>query len=140
MQQEKNGSAALPNNAATLRVALVASILAGAAYSMISGVLVMPVSQILLVLVGGWAWGRYQFEEQTSPPPSTFAQFLLCGLLIVAVGTVGWRSIQDLSTAEERQSAFAEAVDRRYYSPRYWMQGYIHVRDSSVVERARRQQ
>jgi O-antigen ligase len=140
MQQEKTGTAGSSDDPAALRVALVSSVLAGAAYAMISGVLVMPVSQLLLVLVGGWAWGRYRFEEQQSPVPSTFAHFLLGGLLVAAGAIVGRRSTQDLSTAEERQSAFAEAVDRRHYSPRYWMQGYIQVRDSSVVERARRQQ
>lgn len=139
MQQEKRGTAGSSNDTVALRVALVASVLAGAAYAMISGVLVTPVSQLMLVLVGGWAWGRYRHSESSSEVPTTSAHVALCVLLVAAMAIVGGRGAYDLSVADERQSAFVEAVDRRYYSPRYWTQGYLQVRDSSVVGRARRE-
>jgi hypothetical protein len=99
----------------------------------------MPVSQLLLVLVGGWAWGRYRHAKLASAAFQKSTHVVLCGLLITAIAIVGMRTAHDVSVADERQSAFSEAVDRRYYSPRYWMQGYLHVRDSTVVEQARRQ-
>ena len=132
-------SSAIPRSNA-VRIGLVVAVLAGAAHAMVSGLLVTPVSQIFLALVGGWAWGRYQHDRASPTVPSRSARLVLCVVLIGAMGIVGERSLRDLSTVEERQSAFMEATDRLGFSPRYWQQGYIGVRDSSVIERARRDQ
>lgn len=121
-----------------VRIGLAAAMLAGAAHAMVSGLLVTPVSQVFLALIGGWAWGRYQHDRASPTVSSRSAQLVLCVLLVGAIGIVGERSLRDLSTVEERQSAFVEATDRLGFSPRYWQQGYIGVRDSSVIERARR--
>lgn len=137
MQQEKNDAKTTGTRASAISVALVASVLAGAAHAMVSGIIVMPVSQVLLVLVGGWAWGRYRPQHQsTNSEISTRSHALLCVLLIGAMGIVG-SSLTDLSTVQKRQSAFVDATERTVFSPRYWCQGYIGVRDSSVIERAR---
>ncbi|WP_263810959.1 MULTISPECIES: hypothetical protein [Salinibacter] len=58
-------------------------------------------------------------------------------LLVGAMGVVGC-SLKDLSTVEERRDALIEAVDRNRFSPRHWGQGFLHVRDSEVIDRARR--
>jgi hypothetical protein len=106
---------------------------------MVSGVLVMPLSQMMLVLVGGWAWGRYRHEEASRDlAVSVRAQVALAFVLVGAMAVVG-ASLRDLGSIDERRSAFLEAVERNRFSPRYWQQGYIGVRDSSVVERARRE-
>jgi hypothetical protein len=57
-------------------------------------------------------------------------------VLVVSVVGVG-SSLRVLSTIKERQSAFVKAADRLSFSPRYWQQGYIGVRDSSVAKRTR---
>lgn len=120
-----------------VQIGLIASVLAGTAYAMISGVLVMPVSQMLLVLIGGWAWGRYRHKTSRDVlSPSGFAQTVLGALLLASMTVVG-SSARALATTDERHSAFEEAAGRTYYSPRYWMQGYLQVRDPDVVERAR---
>ena len=136
-QEMGEASSATPRSNA-VRIGLVAAVLAGAAHAMVSGLLVTPVSQIFLALFGGWAWGRYQHDRASPTVPSRSAQLVLCVVLIGAIGIVGERSLRDLSTVEERQSASVEAADRLGFSPRYWQQGYIGVRDSSVIERARR--
>lgn len=120
-----------------IAVALVASILAGAAHSMVSGLIVAPLSQVLLTLLGGWAWGRYEHERQFPDKASFSAHAVLCIVLVASMAIVGG-SLRDLSTTEERRTAFVKSVERNVYSPRYWLQGYIGVRDSSVIERARR--
>lgn len=140
MQQERDEANTNETRSNAVRVALTASILAGAAHAMVSGLLVMPVSQILLVLVGGWAWGRYQPGSQfprSSGGLSKWAQGTLCAVLVGSMMVVG-SSLRNLATVEERRSSFLEAVERNQLSPRYWTQGYIGVRDSSVIERARR--
>ena len=114
-------------------VALVAAILAGASHSMVSGLIVAPLSQVCLVLVAGWAWGRYQHERQSVPSPSVFDHAVLCILLVASMAVVG-SSLQDLSTRKERRTAFKESGDWNSYHPRFWLQGYIGVRNSSDTE------
>lgn len=134
-EQEHAGDASGRENG--IRVAVVVSLLAGAAHAMVSGVIVMPVSQVLLVLVCGWAWGRYLRDtEGSSVSPSLGAQSLLVVLVVAFMAVVG-SSFKELAERKERQEAFLEAVDRQAFSPRYWKQGYIGVRDSTVIERAR---
>jgi putative inorganic carbon (HCO3(-)) transporter len=118
-------------------VALVASILAGAAHSMVSGLIVAPLSQVVLAVLGGWAWRRYQHERDPTPSTSVSAHAVLCVALVASMAIVSV-SLRDLSTIKERRMAFVKSVERNVYSPRWWLQGYIGVRDSSVIERARR--
>lgn len=98
---------------------------------------IKPISQVFLALVGGWAWGRYQFKQKPATVPSNLTHAALCVLLVGAMGVVG-SSLKDLSTVEERRDALIEAVDRNRFSPRHWGQGFLHVRDSEVIDRARR--
>ena len=137
MQQEKEEAKAADPPSNAVRVGLAASVLAGAAHAMVSGLLVMPVSQMLLVLVGGWAWGRYRPENGPTKGFSRSAHAVLAVLLVGSLGIVG-SSFRDLSVAKERRAAFHEAADREALSPRYWQQGYLRVRDPNVIERARR--
>ncbi len=137
MDQERRAAEEASARSNGVRVALVASVLAAAAHAMVSGLLVTPISQVFLALVGGWAWGRYRFEREPTTALSTTAHALLCVLLVAAMGVVG-SSLKDLSTVEERRDALLEAVDRNRFSPRYWGQGFLHVRDPEVIERARR--
>lgn len=114
-------------------VALVASVLAGAAHSMVSGLTLAPLSQMLLVLVGGWAWGRYQHAGQTTKVALATRSHVLLGALLLGSMAVVGSSLKDLSTIKERRLAFVEATDRNRLSPRYWTQGYIGVLDSSAT-------
>lgn len=140
IQQERDTVKEKTNSAGAVGGALVAAMLAGGAHAMVSGLLVMPVSQVLFALLGGWAWGRYKHSGEVTTAEFSFrSQAMLCVVLVASIGIVG-SSLRDLSTVEERRSAFLEAVERNQLSPRYWTQGYIGVRDSSVIERARRDQ
>ncbi|WP_341482952.1 O-antigen ligase family protein [Salinibacter grassmerensis] len=121
-----------------IQVSFAAAVLAGVAHSMVSGLILAPLSQVLLALVGGWVWGRYQFSRNLSNDACSFrAHAIFCALLVSAVLVVG-SSLRDLTTVTERRIAFMNSVERNTLSPRYWTQGYIGVRDSSVIEKARR--
>ncbi len=133
-QEMRRASDTLGKSSSPVAIALVASVLAGTAHSMVSGLFVAPLSQVLLVVVGGWAWGRYEHSSGDSSL-GTFsfrAQGVLGVLIIASIGVVG-ASLYDLTAAEERREAFVEAVDRNRFSPRYWTQGYLGVRNPSVV-------
>lgn len=119
-------------------VALVAALLAGAAHSMVSGLIVAPLSQMLFVVVGGWAWGRFAlYTRLGSAAVSNFSHILFCVLLVGSLGVVS-SSLEDLSTIRERRLAFLESVQHNRISPRYWHQGFIGVRNPNLIERARR--
>lgn len=138
MKHERGRAGSASRASTVVAVSLVVAVLAGAAHALVSGLIVMPVSQVFLVLVGGWVWGRYRDEEASVEVDfSVRSHALFCVLLIGSMAIVG-SSLRALSTVEERRSAFLESVDRDAYSPRYWLQGYIGVRDSTVIERARR--
>lgn len=127
--------------ATAVRVGLVAAVLARAAHSMVSGIIVMPVSQMLMVLILGWAWGRYLHQSGDAVSPSSVAisrrAHVVFSIILVASMAVVASSVQDLVDRKERQKAFVEHVDRNRLSPRYWAQGYIGVRDPEVMEQAR---
>ena len=136
MRQEKRAANMASETANGIRVALVAAVLAAAAHAMVSGLLVTPISQIFIALVGGWAWGRYRFEHRPTTDASRRAHVVLCVCLVAAMSVVG-SSLRDLSTVDERRDALIEAADRYRLSPRYWGQGFLHVRDRKVIEQAR---
>ena len=137
MKQERETESTTNEVPDAVSVALVASVLAGAAHSMVSGLTLAPLSQMLLVLVGGWAWGRYRHADRGNEIDVSVRSHVLLGALLLGSMLIVGGSLKDLSTIEERRSAFAEARDRNRLSPRYWAQGYIGVRDSSVIKRAR---
>jgi len=121
-----------------LRVGLVASALAGGAHAMVSGIIVMPVSQMLLVLVGGWAWGRYlQAHPPTPVRDAGRAQLVIAVVLVASMGIVAWGA-QGAFTAKERRATYLEAVERSRLHPRYWQQGYFGIDALKVEPRAAR--
>ena len=124
-----------------VRVALVASVLAGAAHAMVSGIIVAPVSQVLMVLIVGWAWGRYRTAAAHQAPtprmrPGISAQTMLCVLAVVAAGWITWRAQADLPAMETRRTTFIEAADRTLLSPRYWQQGFFGIPEARRLQPA----
>jgi hypothetical protein len=129
-----------------LRVGLVASVLAGGAHAMVSGIIVMPVSQMLLVLVGGWAWGRYLHAHPSSQPsPPAWSKRALSAVLVAMMTVLIWGA-KDVVDVEERRAAYFEYV-REHRSrtvnrlhPRYWQQGYFGIDAVEAEPRAARRE
>lgn len=136
MQRERDIVAETEDFLPAVGVPLVAAVLAGASHSMVSGLIVMPLSQILLAIVGGWALGRYRpIDRGMSTRFSCWPQGILYVVIAGSMFIVG-AALQDVTTVEERREAFLEAVDRPIFSPRYWGQGYLNVQDPDVIRRA----
>jgi hypothetical protein len=99
----------------------------------------MPVSQMLPVLLFGWAWGRYRHADRGTEIDASVRSHVLLGTLLLGSMAVVGGSLKGLSTVEERRSSSREATDHRNrLSPRYWAQGYIGVLDSSAAEQSLR--
>jgi len=108
-------------------VALVASVLAGAAHSQVSGLIVAPLSQILLMLVGGWAWGRYESANRATETDVSIRSHAFLGTLLLGSMVIVGGSFQDLAKMEERRSTYLEAAYRGRLAPRYWNPGHIGI-------------
>ncbi len=113
-----------------MRVALTAALLAGAAHALVSGLLVMPLSQLLLVLVVGWAWSLMPRRERSLERPARWKHGALGLVVALALCFVVSGAAQDVGRLEERQATFVQhhaessGLHTRIF-PRYWQQGYF---------------
>lgn len=115
---------------ALLRVAVAAALLAGGAHAWVSGLLSTPMSQMLLALVMGWAWGLHRFGEPAEAKPRRAAHRMVQGVLVAALIAVGWGASRDIFRLEEKQERFIEQEQPARLWPRYWQQGFIGYDDS----------
>ncbi len=118
--QEKNKLTA----PAHLWIALFCSMISGLIYSLVSGVIVMPLSQIMMALIAGWMLGIY-FQDQKNPHISKIQGLsfkLLAGItLITLVYTVLPSLVPRLS------SSYADLPYQSYtvHTPRFWQIGGV---------------
>lgn len=105
-------------------VALLAALAGAAAQAMVDGVLVMPVSQTLLVLLCGWAVGIY-FAARTVRHDNV-QYVILITLTVIAAGAVAWGVAPEIGHIAEREKAYLAAhPPDTLLLPRFWAQGWI---------------
>lgn len=109
------------------RVALVAAALAAALHALLDGLFVMPLSQVMMALLIGWALGLHgaHVPGAVRPQQAPGARLVLQGGLLVAVAVVAWGVTPEATRLETRQQAYIQSVPMRNLWPRYWQQGYI---------------
>jgi len=108
-------------------VALLAAITGATVQALIDGVLVMPVSQMTLVLICGWAIGLY-FEGRPTPASvGVFEKRLCAALVVLSAGAVAYGVWPEISHLEQRQEAYFEAhPSSTLLLPRFWIQGWFN--------------
>ena len=109
---------------AQVRIALLAALSGAAAQAMVDGVLVMPVSQVLMVLLCGWAMGMYSPERTGVPGIRLRAVIGVVALL--AASMVAWGVNPEIGRLAERERAYlAKNPPDTVLLPRFWTQGLI---------------
>ena len=109
---------------AQIRIALLAALSGAAAQAMVDGVLVMPVSQTLLVLLCGWAMGMYLPEGSGSPGVARRA--VVAAIALLAAGMVVFGIRPEIGRLAERERAYLAAnPPYTVLLPRFWAQGLI---------------
>jgi hypothetical protein len=106
------------------RIALTGSILAAGANATVSGVIVMPASQVMMVLVLGGALGLYLPHH--TPSASTRisgAQWALIVFLMVSAGVLVWAISPDVFSLSERFAEWVFEKETLWLQPRYWSPG-----------------
>jgi O-antigen ligase len=117
----------IANQTAT-RLALTSSLCSGAIYSLTSGVIVMPLSQIMMALVTGLTLGIYQGEkkiiENVSRP---FHWLLIIATLLVVIRftSVLFPEVLHLSRDEFVWIATHSTDGHIRLHPRFWQQGWF---------------
>jgi putative inorganic carbon (HCO3(-)) transporter len=103
----------------TLIAMLGCSIMAATVHAMVSGVLIMPASQVMTILIGGWMLGTLNIQPTESPVNNRSAVLVLTISFVVAaavsVFSVSELQKMNLRTSQERTKVLAE--------PRYWQMG-----------------
>jgi O-antigen ligase len=106
-------------------MALFCSFIAGLGYSLVSGVIVMPQSQLMLVLIAGLMLGRYHCDGKGLPNKSnTSTNLIFRGSSIIFLAAL-WFSVWP--SVVERLSTI-DIVDTRVMEvngPRFWQRGGI---------------
>ncbi len=112
---------------AMLAVALLASLAGAAAQSMVDGVLVMPVSQILLAMIIGWALGLYLTGNHETVLCGALKKTLGAGVIVLAVVGVAYGVQPEIGHLEQREEAYlATHPSAHRLLPRFWAQGWIN--------------
>jgi len=113
-----------------VQVALLAALAGAAAQSMVDGILVMPVSQTLLVLLSGWAMGLYLEERQCTAQSGLVGRVAIAALTLAAAVAVVRGVAPELGHIAEREQAYLKAHPPENPAlpnlmPRFWTQGRI---------------
>lgn len=107
-----------------LVTALTSALLTGNIHALVSGVWVMPLSQLTMILIIGWMVGLHL--SQHSPQPlktrSLAATVLLSGFFLVSLI---YGLYPEVTNFNEWLIQSYEATGRDVFHPRFWLQGYI---------------
>ncbi len=138
----EKGLSGAPSASATMRIALTGALVAGGTHALLSGLAIMPLSQLLMVMVLGCAWGLSRNKEshfEATPRRASRALQMVCA---AAFGATLWGAAGDALHLDARQAAFIEEAKPSVLWPRYWQQGYIgyssaHAMSASTASRWR---
>jgi len=107
---------------------LTASLVAGATHSLVSGVIVMPFSQMLMCLIIGWVLSIYYESKQADRVAnrSSVGQLKMISVLAALLFTLGYVSFPDIVNLRQTREAFlAQNPKQTILKPRFWNQGLI---------------
>lgn len=108
-----------------LWIALFCSATAGLAYSMVSGVIVMPLSQIMFAAVIGMMLGLYSKPKPDSAPNSKISLLMIRLALASMIIYVPVKLAPDIITRFEMPGPPYNSGHIGSYQPRFWQEGDI---------------
>lgn len=112
----------------TLRLALLASLSAAAAHSLVDGVIVMPYSQTLLAILCGWALAIYRSQSPLPPRMDRTAEQISRAAVLLSALLILWGIYPQMPDVFNRAGIFDTNVVREgvLFFPRFWSSGWIH--------------
>jgi len=111
-------------------LALLAALTGAAAHSLVDGVIVMPISQMTLVLMCGWAWGLVLAGRPDAPESAeTRSSWGYWGVRLIAsmaVFVIVQGVYPVIGHIAEREQAYLDAHPGSVLYPRFWAHGWIN--------------
>lgn len=118
-QQDKN-----------LQAALLCSLLTAAVHSLFSGIIVMPISQVMMTLVIGWMIGISlpEIHAKAQRCKHSLPQHIILGMAFVIMSAgVLWPISRDVLHLEKLQTDYIRSHPHlKQLYPRFWHQGNLH--------------
>lgn len=113
-----------------VHLSLTASLLAAAFHSLISGVLTMPMSQIMMCLVIGWMYGiRQPLQIAPDSSASSTAKWAFMFVLLLSIAGMAQGIFPEVFSLPEIEEAWLNSHERfeghAAYNPRFWFQGWL---------------
>jgi len=102
-----------------IRIALFASLVAGTTHSLFSGVIVMPVSQTMMILIIGWMVGIH-FSYRPQRKKSNITNTLVPCIVIISIGFL---VIGINQTRPSEKTVKTQNLSASKFIPRFWQQG-----------------
>ncbi len=103
--------------------ALTSSFITGNLHALVSGVWVMPLSQLTLIIIIGWMYGLYRQEDTDIKPASKPYVFVV--LILIVLTTFIYSLYPELSNLANWIQTSFEATGYSMLHPRFWSQGNI---------------
>jgi O-antigen ligase len=115
-----------------LALSLFASLVAAATQSLVDGVIVMPYSQVTLMVVAGWSMGicatvaRTDSEPAVSTRSTAWRGAAMLVTQLVLLGILLSLAVPQVPNLQLRMQHYREAHHTDYFLPRFWQQGWIN--------------
>jgi O-antigen ligase len=121
----RRNTAGLDEQTRMTAIALQAALVGAAAQAMVDGLLVMPVGQILLTLISGWALGLYLACAKKIVPCGHLEKAFGTVLIVLAAAGVIHGVQPEIGRLEQREAAYMADHPGVLLLPRFWAQGWI---------------
>ena len=121
-----------------LAMSLFAALVAAATQSLVDGVIVMPYSQVMLMLIVGWSMSVCNATLVSSPsiafPPALGAtqtdsarwpEVLFGGIAVVLLALLIILALPDVPYLHEKMQQYRDLHHGTLFLPRFWQQGWI---------------
>ena len=111
----------------TISMILTVSLIAELIYSLMSGVTITPLSQIVFVLILGWMLGLYHRSDKKIIESTNIHCYLFS--LTIMISTLLLLSLSIVVThnlpQKEIQWYFQQQTVQKHFYPRFWIQGEL---------------
>jgi O-antigen ligase len=110
-----------------LTIALSSTWIASWCFSLFSGVIITPISQIMLCLIGGWMLGNYhaKTKSQSNSNPKLYQHLLLLILTISACVVIYIAIFPQVMHLSSQEIHWLYSQKMMRFFPRFWLQGRI---------------